>query len=464
MWIKLDNKGKLALSRQIDHQIRQEILRGQLPAATKLPSTRKLAAELSVSRNTVVEAYNQLIAEGYLKTYKGSGTVVAEGLNAKDLLIATAQNKQVKQKKLHKERIDFKTGVPALEHFPRKIWSKHYRDVCENIFPPELGYTVTSGVYELREAIAQYLYQTRGVVCDLDQLIVTSGATQGLSIAAHLLKNTRKKVLMENPTHRGLREVILAAGCSITDIPVDIQGICTELIQKEKESSFIYTTPSHQYPLGSILPIKRRLELVRYAEQNDCFLVEDDYDSEFRYEGRPISTLYELNPERVIYLGSFSKVLAPSIRLGFMILPKSLLDKGKYLKKYSDVHSDTLSQYTLARFIKSGEFERYIWKMKKLYAKKRQHMIQTLTTYFPNQFELLGHASGLHLIVKFTDAVFTPELLEKLEANGVRVYPIGSFYSQRNVAQNDKIILGYSHLSLEDISSGIKIIRKTLTE
>lgn len=464
MWIKLDTKNQQSLSRQIYQQIRQEIFAGGLKADSKLPSTRKLAAELAVSRNTVVEAYNQLIAEGYLKSYKGSGTVVANGLQADDLFISAKQTNQINQTEQQKQIIDFRTGVPALEQFPRKAWSKHYQYVCENMLPSEFGYSNSAGVGELREAIVQYLYRTRGLVCDTDQLIITSGATQGLSLAAHLLKDRKKNVLMENPTHAGLRKVITAAGCVIKDIPVDTQGIRTKQIKQEKDVSFVYTTPSHQYPLGSILPIQRRLELVRYAEQNNCYIIEDDYDSEFRYEGRPVSTLHELNPERVIYLGSFSKILTPAIRLGFMILPKNLIANGRHLKTYSDVHSDTLSQHAMARFINSGEFERHIWKMKKIYSKNRQHMIQTLTDYFPDQAEFLGHASGLHLIVKFSNYLFTPEILKQLEIQGVRVYPLGSFYSPKGPAQNDKILLGYAHLSQAEISKGIELVCQTLTK
>lgn len=463
MWIKLDRNNQQTLSRQIYQQIRQEIFKGILKADSKLPSTRKLAAELAVSRNTVIEAYNQLIAEGYLKAINGSGTLVMGGLQANDLFISPKRDTQTHTTEQKKDLIDFRTGTPALDHFPRKSWGKHYQAVCENTSSSEFGYTATAGVKELREAIVQYLYRTRGFVCDIDQLIITSGATQGLSLTAHLLKDSQKKALMENPTHAGLREVVTSTGCSIKDIPVDTHGICTEQIQQEKAVSFIYTTPSHQYPLGSILSVQRRLELVRYAIQNDCYVIEDDYDSEFRYEGPPVSALYELDPERVIYLGSFSKILAPTIRLGFMILPKKLITRGQHLKKYSDVHSDTLTQHTLARFINSGEFERHIWKMKKMYAKNRQYMIEKLNRYFPDQFTLLGHASGLHLIVKFSEYLFTPEMLKQLENRNVRVYPAGTFYSPKDPSRNDQIILGYAHLSQEQISSGIKTIHEVLT-
>lgn len=223
--------------------------------------------------------------------------------------------------------------------------------------------------------------------------------------------------------------------------------------------SFIYTTPSHQYPMGGVLPIRRRLELVRYAEQKDCYIVEDDYDSEFRYEGQPVSSLYELKPQRVIYLGSFSKVLAPALRLGFMILPDKLLRPCKTLKKYSDVHTDVLGQYALAEFMQTGRFEKYVWKMKKLYGRKREKLIDELSRYFSsNEFCILGQATGLHLVVRFQNITFTQETEKSLRDKGVCIYRPETFYLNKKLANNNDIIMGYSHLSCEEITTGVGII------
>ncbi len=327
MWLELDRESPLTLARQIYRQLREMILNGDLASGHKLPSTRSLASELSVSRNTVIEAYSQLIAEGYLKTYKGSGTVVADGLHALDIVVPMERKLIITPEKAppEKEIIDFRTGIPALEYFPRKEWSNIYREVCQKGPASGFGYCGASGIWELREAIAGYLYRTRGLSCAPGQIMITSGTTQGLSLISHILRDNQKTVLVENPSHSGLRNVITMAGCSIEGVPADEKGLCTELLYDKRQVSFIYTTPSHQYPLGGILPIQRRLELVRYAEQNNCYVVEDDYDGEFRYEGPPVSSLYELNPQRVIYCGSFSKILAPALRLGFMVLPQELL-------------------------------------------------------------------------------------------------------------------------------------------
>lgn len=430
MWIAIDRNSDLTLERQIYIQIRKLILSGSLTAGYKLPSTRKLSTELAVSRNTVIEAYSQLIAEGYLITFHGSGTVVADGLHALDMVPFSAQSfsPHQKQKPHSNKLIDFHTGVPALEYFPHKQWGNLYREICNTIPTSSYGYCGTAGAWELREAIAKYLYRARGLSCTPNQIVITSGATQGLSLISHLLKKEHQKALVEDPTHAGLRKVITLAGCAIDGIPADENGLCTELLKGKKNVSFVYTTPSHQYPLGGILPIARRLELVRYAEQNDCYIVEDDYDSEFRYEGQPVSSLWELNPKRVIYLGSFSKVLAPALRLGFMILPEKLLQPCKTLKQYSDVHTDVLGQYTLAKFIQTGDFEKHIWKMKKLYGRKRKQLVAELSRCFPNQFCILGHATGLHLVVRFQNIIFAKETEKELLDHDVCIYRPENFY------------------------------------
>ena len=465
MRITIDRENQQPLARQIYNQIRRMILNGDLESGKKLPSTRMLSSELSVSRNTVIEAYSQLIAEGYLCAYEGSGTVVSDGLRApgiaapSDLTPAPRQHEKPPANQI----IDFRTGVPALEYFPRKEWCGLYRDVCGEIPPSSFGYCEAPGIWELREAIAQYLYRARGISCDPAQIIITSGSTQGLSIISHALKDNRKVALVENPSHPGLRKVITLAGCPVEGVFADDRGLRVELLDSQKKVSLIYITPSHQYPTGVIFPVQRRLELVRYAEQNDCYIVEDDYDSEFRYEGQPVSSLYELDPERVIYLGSFSKILAPALRLGFMILPRKLLRLCKKIKTYSDVHSDSLGQFVLTRFIREGGFEKHIWKMKKIYGGKRSLLIGELSKRFPGQFAVLGHATGLHLVARFRGGVFTKKTVNKIAGSGARVYRIGSFYFKENQTDDDRIILGYSHLSHDEIIKGVDIISGVLS-
>ena len=463
MWITIDNNSKIPLFRQIYQQIRQMILNGNLPSGQKLPSTRKLSADLNVSRNTIIEAYGQLTAEGYLAGQQGSGTVVADGLHALDLDLAAKHcfSKSSTPAFNSDDLIDFRTGVPALEYFPRKMWGNLYREVCSKIPASGYGYCSAAGSSELRDAIAGYLLRNRGISCDPRQIIITSGSTQGLSLTSRVLQDEHKVVLIEDPSHPGLRKVISTAGCRIKGVKADNKGLCSELLDTEEEVSFVYTTPSHQYPLGGILPIQRRLELIRYAEQQNCYIVEDDYDSEFRYVGAPVSSLYELNPQRVIYLGSFSKILAPALRLGFMIVPLELRPAVKRLKMYSDVHSDLLGQYTLAEFINNGYFEKHIWKMKKLYSRNRNCLLNELTECF-DHFEIVGQASGLHLVVRFYVKLFTADIVNEIAGKGVRIYRVGSYYLDYGNGADDKIILGYSHLSSDKITAGIKTVRNII--
>ncbi len=460
MWITIDHESQLTLARQIYQKIREMILNGDLEAEHKLPSTRRLSAELSVSRNTVIEAYNQLIAEGYLESGGGSGTWVTKGLHTLDHSPAPLPHPSPRDdNSLQPDNmIDFRTGIPALEHFPRREWAALYRETCQQLPASAFGYCKASGIWELRSEISRYLYRTRGLSCHPDQIVITSGSTQGLSLISHILHDDFKTVLMEDPTHTGLQKVVSLAGCRIESIPVDRKGICTELLPGRKPVSFIYTTPSHQYPTGSILPAARRLELVRYAVQNNCYIVEDDYDSEFRYEGSPVSSLHELNPQRVIYLGSFSKILAPALRLGFMILPPELLIACETQKMYSDVHSDSLGQYTLARFIQTGGLEKYIWKMKKYYGRNRNLLLHELSRHFAGQFEVLGQSTGLHMVVQFHNKIFTGDIVRKIRDHGVHIYPLSNFCTKKEPVHDNKIILGYSHLSPEQIIKGIEII------
>lgn len=350
-----------------------------------------------------------------------------------------------------------------MELFPQKAWARLYQNTCCNLPAASYGYCSSSGVWALREEISRYLSRSRGISCTPERIIITSGATQGLSLVAHLLNQENKNVLVEDPTHPGLRKVITTAGCRIKTHPTDERGIKTELLNPADPLSFIYTTPSHQYPLGGILPIQRRLSLLSFAEANNCYVVEDDYDSEFRYEGPPVNALYELNPERVIYLGSFSKILTPAIRLGFMILPDQLLKDCKTLKTYSDVHTDALSQYTLAEFIRSGSLEKHIWKMKKYYHKNRNHLIRELNRQFAGEFHILGQAAGLHMVVQFHNTVFSKELVQEIEHHGVRIYPVENYLLEHSdTSHSNQILMGYSHLNFEAITAGVDILREII--
>lgn len=466
MWMILDKNSDISLKRQIYNQLKNRILNGTLHSNEKLPSTRTLADELSVSRNTILEVYSQLIAEGYLNGSHGSGTFVAEGIPQFNNDSVHHNPELLTPDTSQKNQIDFRSGVPDLALFPRKEWAKLYYNRINDLPSTSLRYYNPGGVMELRNAISQYLFRIRGINCSPENIMIVSGSTQGLSLISKLLYQDNQNVIVENPMHPGLVNVIASAGYNIQGIEADEKGLQVSNLKPSNNISFVYTTPSHQYPLGSILPIQRRLSLIQYAQENNCYIVEDDYDSEFRFEGQPIHSLYELNPTKVIYLGSFSKILAPAIRLGFLILPDTLLNNYKRLKMYADVHTEALSQYVLAEFIHHGGLEKHIWKMKKVYNRKRIHLIKELNKNLNGEFEIKGQAAGLHILVTFYHIIFTEELVAKILSANVKIYPVQNFMlpnsENNNQSHDNQIILGYAHLSLTEITNGIRILSNIL--
>ena len=472
MWLTLDEQGPLSLNRQICSQIRALILRGDLPAGHRLPSTRHLGKELGVARSTVMEAYDQLLAEGYLESRKGSGISVALGIRPQPQLhdAPPVSGLPLAPKVEHCDPpglVNFQSGIPALEQFPAGEWGRLYRQCCEDMPASALRYSSPAGVDELREAVAGWLLRMRGLRADPAQIMITTGATQGLRLVARLLSRPNALAIVEDPVHRGLVEVIARAGYAVEGIAADAQGMDTGQLQylseqKAARCAFVYVTPSHQYPTGGILSAPRRQALVDFAQSRNCMLVEDDYDGEFRFEGTPISALRELAPDLVIYIGSFSKILAPALRIGFAVVPAELVPRWIEEKQFTDVHTDALTQRTLASFIASGALERHIWKMCKLYKRKRLHLLQCLQQQFGNSFTASGQAAGLHMIAEFKGIQFTDEVLAAMRAHGVRAVPVEHHSLRRAGAHAHQLILGYAHLSEQAIERGVAALHTVL--
>lgn len=471
MWLPLDADSALPLGRQLYERLKQMILDGELAAEARLPSSRTLAVELGVSRNTVLDAYDQLSAEGYLETRHGSGTRVAPGIvsgrgesRADSLTLAMAPPLGVT---LPPGMVSFRSGIPALDAFPREEWAKTYQRACERLPHDALRYSTPAGVMALREAVAGYLYRTRGIRCHPERVMITSGATQGLRILARLLRRRGQRVLAEDPVHAGLREVLEVTGLCVEGVPVDDRGMDTGLLPSAEDArrsgvAFVYVTPSHQYPMGGILPVQRRQALVRFARDAGCLIVEDDYDGEFRHEGAPVGSLHELAPESVVYLGSFSKILAPALRLGFAILPAGLLADWHNEKLYTDVHTDALSQYALASFIESGALERHIWRMKKLYRRRRTFLVRALMQSFGDAVGICGHATGLHLVAAFQGVRFDDNVMRKLAQGGVEATPVRAYALKKGEDHANELILGYSHLSEVEMEKGVMVLRQVV--
>ncbi|TVX85261.1 PLP-dependent aminotransferase family protein [Paenibacillus agilis] len=459
-WIGLDRSSGTPLYRQIYESYRTKILKGELQSGERIPSTRELSTQLQVSRNIIVEAYEQLFAEGYIVGRHGSGTFVAEGTyletrHHNQMLSMLDPEPTIRLSSEQHDMVDFRPGIPALALFPRKIWMQLAQQECTHAPDEAWGYGKPEGLLKLRSILARYLLRTRGVVCHPEQLIITTGATQSISLITKLLLTPTSDVILEDPITHEIHTIFTQPGARLCPVPVDQQGMITHALPLHTRPGFVYVTPSHQYPLGGVLPIQRRVQLINFARTTDCYIVEDDYDSEFRYESAPISSLQGLDPDRVIYIGTFSKILSPALRIGYLILPQTLIERGRNLKWLTDLHTPTWEQMILARFIEEGHLERHIAKMKKIYRKRRNHLIDSLTEKFGEQVTVLGHSTGLHLIAEFADILFTTQLLERLEQCGVKVYPV-EIHAIEKGKHLHRIILGYGNLSEEQIETGVQ--------
>ncbi|MGE7843031.1 PLP-dependent aminotransferase family protein [Lysinibacillus sp. NPDC093712] len=452
LWIPISRALDVPLNKQVYQQIREKILNGTLQGGERLASTRKLCSELNVSRNVILEAYEQLVAEGFLVSYRGSGTFVVDGA----LLTQSSKVTFIKrtEEKTEEPKIDFRSGIPALSLFPRKTWAKLSHSIWNDTNPSLFGYDLPEGRYELRDVLANYLLRTRGVECHPNQIVITSGATQALTIISKLFLSANDIAIMEDPITNDIQTIFKSSGASIHSLPVDKSGMRTSLLPQNQQPKFVFLTPSHQFPLGGTLPIQRRIQLINYARQKKCYLVEDDYDSEFRYEGPPVSSLQGLDPNRVLYVGSFSKILSPALRIGYLVLPTDLVEKCRQLKWFSDLHTPSVDQLILARFIKEGYLERHIAKMKKYYKNNRDFLIDCLCTTFSDRIKVLGYSTGLHLVVEIQNINFSKALLEKIEQFGVKVYPVEE-HSISKGKYNNHIILGFGHLKKDEIQEGV---------
>lgn len=473
------------LYQQLYEHLRQEILSGGLKRGTKLPSTRALAEELGVSRNTILNAYDQLLAEGYLESVEGSGTFVSRVL-PELFLVAPAVNKpdqpESRQPRLSKNTqqvmaaprmprptLDqrgqilraFRAGTPALDQFPFEIWSRLLGRHTRYLNASAMRYQDDAGYRPLREAIAHHVTLSRQVRCTPDQVIIVAGSQGALDLAARVLLNPDDAVWVEDPGYLGARGALQAVGAHIIPVPVDDDGLMVETgIERAPDARLVYLTPSHQFPLGVTLSLARRLALLDWAKRASAYILEDDYDSEYRYSGRPLASLQGLDDgERVLYIGTFSKVLFPALRLGYIIVPPSLVEAFWAMRAFIDIHPPILEQMALADFIAEGHFVRHLRRMRTLYAERRALLLDALKNL---PLEVSGAAAGMHFVGWLPDGLEDLAVSEKAAAHQVHAMPVSYFRIKPGGRQG--LIFGYASVDEREIQRGAPRLAATFKE
>ena len=444
------------LYEQIYAFIKEAIIHGEIPFKTKLPSTRTLALHLQVSRSTVNLAYEQLMSEGYIESIAGSGYYVAE---IEELLSIKKQsnnpNPLIHKKETKHYDYDFSPRGIDLSSFPYHTWKKISKEVLTDVEKELLAIGDPQGELELRYAIVNYLYSARGVRCEPEQMIIGAG-NEYLLILLHQLLGISAKIAIETPTYKQAYRVLSSLGHQIKTIEMDSYGMRMDQLE-ESGCNAAYVMPSHQYPTGIVMSIKRRLELLAWTKQApNRYIIEDDYDSEFRYKGKPIPALQGIGQnETVVYLGTFSRSIAPAIRISYMVLPKPLLKL--YQERFS-FYASTVSridQEIVTRFLSEGYYERHLNKMKALYRSKHDLLLTALKPFMKG-FRISGEHAGMHLLLTAKKKLKEQKLIDLAEAYGVKVYGMSSNEIGEQKKEPATIILGYANITECEIEQGVQ--------
>lgn len=476
------------VSARIGADLKAQIAQGVYPPGAALPSTRALAAELGVSRTTVTAAYDQLVAEGYLETRPGARTRVAAGLQPGPAPVAggraTAHHLSAYGRRLLAEplmpepllpgsllpepvmtepapgpAIDFRYGDLSGNDFPVLAWRRALTAVLLRR-PARLGYADPRGLPELRAALQAYLWRARGLRCGLDQIVVVNGSQQGIDLCARLLVDPGDRVVMEDPGYGAARRAFAAAGAAILPVPVDAEGLQTGRLAAVGPARLAYVTPSHQFPLGGVLPVARRQALLAWAEACGATIVEDDYDGEYRFDARPVEALMSLDRTgRVIYAGTVSKTLSPQLRLGYLVVPPALSDVVTEAKRLADRQAPGLEQAALAGLLTGGGYERHLRQARRRHADRRAALLAALAESFGGTVRVEGAAAGLHLVAWFDHRPAAAEtgMAAAARAAGIGVYPVGPLYHDP-AARPDRagLLLGFAGSEPGTIREGIR--------
>lgn len=479
--IALDRKGPNALHRQIYDAYRAAILEGRLHPGQRIPSTRVLASEIGVSRFPVLNAYDQLLAEGYLEGRVGAGTVVSRSLP--DRLTTSQVNGKPREDKRSgpspvAKRISifprrearpwlecwgtFRVGQVAFDQFPLRIWTDLVARRCRQIDSRSAHYGDLTGSPALRRAIARYLNVARSVRCDAEQIVIVNGSQQALDMATRVLLDPGSQVWVEQPCYRLARDVFAMNACRPVPVPVDAEGLNVAAgIRKCRRARAAFVSPSHQFPLGVTMSASRRLQLIEWAQSAGAWIFEDDYDSEFRYESLPIASLQGLDANsRVIYIGTFSKVLFPSLRLGYLVIPPDLIELFRQIRLVMDLGTPTFHQDVLADFIDEGHFERHIRRMRVYYAKLRSALVDRINRDLGSLVKVVGDEAGMHVTVLLKKGLRDVDVATRAAHQNLSLWPLSPSYLGE---PKQGFIMGFGGTTVEGIPGAVRKLRTLLT-
>lgn len=481
MMLSLDGVGTLV--DQVLRAIRAEIQK--LSVGTRMPPTRSLAQDLGVSRNTVIAAYSELAAEGLIASHYGGGSYVSSlerAVRSEDQPAPPASNgKAIRLSDFAGRlrlldaspilerpelRFDFRYGLPIVGDFPFHAWSRIIARRATIASTSVLGYGDPAGYMPLRIEIAEYLRRARGITCTPSQIIITTGSQQALDLTARALVNAGDRVVLEEPAYEGARQVFSALGARMVAVPVDKEGLqVSKLPGRSSKCRAVYVTPSHQFPTGAVLSASRRAQLLEWARTNECYVIEDDYDGELRYDVRNIEAIKGADADdRVIYVGTMSKVLFPSMRLGYMVSPQALVETLVATKHVTDRQTPALLQMSLADFMTQGLFSRHLLKAKRLCAHRRGALLSAVATHLGDHVTIEGANAGIHVMmwVNARRADEVPALIAKAASIGVGIYPIEPYFV--HPPKRAGFLLGYASMDEGMIAKGIELLAPVLKE
>jgi GntR family transcriptional regulator/MocR family aminotransferase len=479
--IVLDRSAQTPLSRQIYDAYRTAILQRSLRSGQQVPSSRQLAIDIKVSRFPVLEAYAQLQAEGYFESQRGGGTFVSRSLPEQLMSVETRVKRSplvpggLRPIALRSSQLPafqgspsrpgwgaFGVHQPAFDQFPFEIWSKLIARHSRNPNASVIHRIDPLGSVEFREEICSYLRTARAVECDPGQIMVVSGSQQALDITARVLLDPGSSVWIEEPGYSLQRTLLSSVGCNLIPVPVDEEGIdVAEGIKRHRKARAAFVTPSHQYPLGSTMSAARRLHLLNWAQASGAWIVEDDYDSEYRYESPPVASLQGMDANaRVIYIGTFSKVLLPSLRIGYIVIPSDLVERFIAVRVTMDIFPPYLYQEVLKDFMRMGHFGRHLRRMRQLYRERRNALVTSLRDQLGEMLEIHGAEAGMHFAATLPKGMRDRGIVKKAAEAGLQLWPLSPAYYSDPPRQG--LILGFGSTTAKQMPRAVSQLRSVL--